>query len=233
MADKPGKSLSLPTPMPVRLLRRAAERAQEWPMAGTAVKRLQAAEEWAVNELKHRLDELSDSEPRRPRPSHSTDARAMLAGLLNDADRLTIDQAREREFIGVLGQLCPDQAKMLAVLGDGRQLPLLHVGAGLPAGSIREWVLENATSLGREAGVTLRDDVPRLVGQMRSLGVLHVGPEDAGLKTAYEMLAADTGVRDASVYIKNTLRLWPRIQRHTVSLSRFGQALWAFAGPGS
>lgn len=235
MADSQSKSLRLPTPSSVQFLRRAMEHAEQWPVAGSAVRRMQAVEEWAVAELKYRLDELPDSsggQRHEVRSDAAQQARDLLAGLLAEADHQTFDQACERRYVQVLEQLCPDQAKMLATLGDGRVLPLIHVGAGLPAGPIREIVLENATSLGREAGVTLRESVPLLVGHMRMLGLLHVGPEDTALKTAYEILAADSGVREASTYIKEALRMWPRLQRHTVSLSTFGQDVWRVAGAG-
>lgn len=235
MADSQSKSLRLPTPSSVQFIRRAMERAEQWPVAGGAVRRMQAVEEWAVAELKYRLDELPESGDGKQCESGSDAAqraRELMVALLAEADNQTLDQACERQYVQAMEQLCPDQAKMLAALGDGRVLPLIHVGAGLPAGPVREIVLENATSLGREAGVTLRESVPLLVGQMRTLGLLHIGPEDDTLKTAYEVLAADTVVREANTYIKNTLRMWPRLQRHTVSLSAFGQDLWRVAGPG-
>lgn len=236
MADGPSKSLRLPTPSSVAFLRRAMERAEQFPVAGGAVRRMQAVEEWAVAELKYRLDEMPDTDGKRGASPGDSDARSrartLLAGLLAEADNQTLDEACEQQYLQVLGQLCPDQAKMLAVAADGRVLPLIHVGAGLPAGPIRETVLHNATSLGREAGVTLRESVPRLVGQMRSLGLLDVGPEDDTLKTAYEVLAADTVAREASSYVKDTLRMWPRLQRHTVMLSAFGRELWDAVGPG-
>lgn len=234
MADGPSKNLRLPTPSSVEFLQRAMERAEQWPVAGGAVRRMQAVEEWAVAELKYRLDEMPEPGTRQPREQSdgsAQQARELLAGLLADADRETLEQATQRQYMNVLAQLSPDQAKMLAALSDGRVLPLVHVGAGLPAGPIREILLENATSLGREAGVTLREHVPRLVGQMRWLGLLHIGAEDDTLKTAYEVLAADTLVRETCNHVKETLRLWPRLQRHTVSLSAFGRELWDFAGP--
>lgn len=226
------KSLRLPTPLGVRLARRALSAAGDLPVAGAAVRRLQDAEAWALVELKQRLDMLGDGEGLRPQPSGVGPRPAeLLAGLLHDADHETLNRAREREYVAVLERLNPDQAKMLAVLADGRRVPLCHIGAGLPAGSVREVVLHNATTLGRDAGVTLRDRVPVMVTQMRDLGLLELGPEEPGMKTAYEILATDDAVRDAMRFVKERLKLWPRVMRYTVGLSAFGRELWAAAGP--
>ncbi|MES1943901.1 hypothetical protein PC39_07299 [Salinisphaera sp. PC39] len=237
MADQTSrsKSLRLPTPFGVRLLRGAMTAAEDLPVAGAAVRRLQDAETWALAELKHRLDGLAEtadetrsmSQGIGPRPAE------MLARLLHDADHETLAQARERDYLSVLAQLSPDQAKMLAALADGRRVPLCHVGAGLPAGPLREIVLHNATTLGRDAGVTLRDRVPVMVTQMRALGLLELGPEDPDMKTAYEILATDDAVRDAQRLVKEGLKLWPRLLRYTVGLSDFGRALWEAAHPGA
>lgn len=234
MADDSSTSLRVPTPGSVAFVRRALKRAEQLPVAGDAVRRMQTVEKWAVAELKYRLDELSDTGGRRWARADSDAGqcgRELMAGLLSEADNQTFDQAREQQFLCVLAQLSPDQAKILAVLAQGRVLPLIHVGAGLPAGPVRELVLENASSVGREAGVTLRESVPLMVGQMRALGLLDLGPEDETLKTAYEVLAADGAVREASSYVKSKLRLWPRLVRHTVKVSDFGRELWQFAGP--
>lgn len=233
MPQPPRTSLSLRPPLPVRLLRDAAARAQEWPVAGEAVRRLRLAEAWAVAELKQRMEELADARLREPPPASADDCRHQLAQLLASADNRSLDEACCQQYGAVLAQLCPDQAKMLAVLAPaGRRVPLVHVGAAtLPGGAIRHMVLENATALGREAGVTLREHVPRLVGHLRALGLLALGPEDSDAKAAYEMLGADTNVRAALVQVKNELNLWPRVQRHTVALSPFGQELWQAVGP--
>lgn len=227
------KSLRLPTPLSVRLVRRALDAAGELPVAGAAVRRLQDAEAWALLELKQRLDALGeDGDGARTVPSGvGTRPAELLARLLYDADHESLARAREREYVAVLERLNPDQAKMLAALADGRRVPLCHVGAGLPAGPVREIVLYNATTLGRDAGVNLRDRVPVMVTAMRELGLLELGPEEPQMKTDFEILATDDAVRDATMLVKDRLKLWPRLLRYTVGLSAFGRELLAAAQP--
>lgn len=235
MAESPYENLRVPTPSSVMLLRRTMERVEGWPVAGRAVKRVRRMEDWAVAELQRRMDEFQETSQMQAAQAIGDArerARAVMSGLLNEADERSLDQVSERQYLWVLEQLSPDQAKMLAALVDGRVFPLIHIGAGLPAGPIRENVLENATNLGREAGIALRQRVPFLVGQMRGLGLLHIGPQDKSLETAYEVLAADTIVRETNTYIKETMGMWPRAQRHTLSLSTFGREFWEFASPG-
>ncbi|MDN5862856.1 MAG: Abi-alpha family protein, partial [Salinisphaera sp.] len=187
----------------------------------------------AVSELKLRLDDLSE---RRGRPSargNGSAARAEMAALLAEADHMTLDDARERQYAAVVAQLSPEQAKMLAVLATPRSLPLIHVGAGSRAGPIRYLVLENVTNLGREAGVILRDQVPRLVGHLRTLGLVALGPPVDGMRVDYDLLLADTAVRQAVAHVRETLGMRARLQRHSLALSDFGRTFWQAVGPTS
>lgn len=233
MADEisRNRSLRLPTPFGVRLLRHAMNAAEDLPVAATAVRGLRDVEAWAVAELKHRLEVLTEAREHAP-PARDGSPAELLSALLYDADRQSLDQARERAYQAILQSLCPDQAKMLAVLADGHRVPLCHVGAAVfPGGPIREIVLHNATTLGRDAGVTLRALVPVMVTRMRDLGLLELGPEEPEMKTAFEILETDEAMHAAVHFVKDRLKAWPRVLRHSVGLSPFGRELWLAAQP--
>lgn len=206
--------------------------AEDWPLAGSAVRRMADAEAWALIELKQRLDALDDS-PARPREAdrRATPA-AMLADLVRRSRGIDPDAALDALYRQTLSQLVPDQVSMLDVLAERRVAPLCHLGASrLPAGPISITVLSNASSLGREAGVLLREYVPQYMSHLLTLGLLRAGPEDDALEPEYELLMADTQLREMRQHVRETLRLYPRTLRASVSLSDYGRALWRDCRP--
>lgn len=233
MATK--KNLRVRTPRAFELLRQAARAAEEWPVAGTAVRRFQDAETWAIAELKQRLDSMSDA------PAQDRDAlgegdgpapRDMMALLLARSRGVDPDAARRWLYQQTLSRLVPDQVAMMALLADRGIAPLCHVAAGrLPAGPVSVVVLSNASSLGRDAGVLLRDYVPQYMSELLALGVFEAGPEDARLDDQYELLLADTQLRKTMQRVRADMKLYPRLQRFSVHMSDYGQALWQDCRP--
>lgn len=201
--------------------------AEGWPVAGTAVRRLADAETWALIELKQRLDELEDRPLTPEEIGHAPAPAEMLADLIERSYRVDPDAARDDLYRQTLSQLVPDQVSMLAVLAERGIAPLCHVGGSrLPAGPVGVTVLSNASSLGRDAGVLLRDCVPQYVTQLIQLGLVRIGPEDDALDAEYELLLADTQLREAYEHVRQTLRLYPRIVQASVTLSDYGRTLW-------
>ncbi len=231
------KSLRPRTPRSLQFLRQAARAAEDWPVAGSAVRRFQEAESWALTELKQRLDSMSDSFPAginasdieaaKPRPPVD-----MMARLLGESQGVDPDAAQTQLYRQTLSRMLPDQAAMLALLAAKGNAPLCHVAAGrLPAGPVNLVVLANATSLGRDAGVLLRDFVPHYVSGMLAMGVFEAGPEDEALADQYELLMADTQIRTTMTRIRSDMKMYPRLQRFSMHLSDFGKALWQDCRP--
>ena len=229
------KNLRSPSSRSYQLLLQAARYAEDWPVTGTAVRRFYDAESWALTELKQRLDTLEESGPSAwPQTPDATleTPKAMLAQLLEQSHSVDTDAARLRLYRYTLSRLLPDQVAMLALLADCGIAPLCNVAAGrLPAGPASVTVLANATSLGRDAGVLLRAHVPLYVTAMLDLGVMETGPEEERLAEQYELLLADTQVRQSMERVRGELKLYPRLQRYSVRLSAYGAALWRDCGP--
>jgi len=229
MAGK--KDLTVRTPRAMQFLRQAARAAEEWPVAGSAVRRFQDAEHWAISELKQRLDaiaeEVADGAVRQRRREKTRPPSDMLAALLAESRSVDPDAARLKLYRQTLSRLVPDQVAMMALLADKEIAPLCHVVAGrLPAGPIHAVVLANTSSLGRDAGVLLRDYVPQYMNELLAAGVFEAGPEDERLADEYELLLADTQLRQTMDRIRRDMKLYPRLQRFSVSLSAYGSALW-------
>jgi len=229
-----GRLIQVPTPTPVRLLGRARRAAEDLPIAGAAFRRLRETEDWALAELKHRLDSLGEAAGRVAPERSGADGGSpaqRLARLLHAAQKNDAQRAQELLYQHVLDQMAPEQARIVAVLGDGNPRPLAHVDAGAPVGPVSRRVLSNATSAGQEAGIVHRNDVPRLVTHLMVLGVVEEGPEAKSAKAQYEVLETETCVREAMRYVKDELRQWPRVQRRTLTLTDFGTSLWNDLAP--
>lgn len=219
---------------PFQKLRDAVRGADEWPVAGSAVRRFLEAESWAMAELKQRLDTIENARPPTPSsvdPAGSTPSE-LLADLVRRSNAIDPDAARNALYRQTLNALVPDQVSMLSLLVERGQAPLVHVAASrLPAGPVNMTVLANASSLGRDAGVLLRDYVPQYMTRLIDLGVFEVGCEAGELDKEYELLMADTKLRQTIVRVRNELRMYPRVQRFSVRMSEYGQALWADCRP--
>ncbi|WP_353109885.1 hypothetical protein [Salinisphaera dokdonensis] len=234
MATK--KNLRVRTPRAFQFLRQAARAAEEWPVAGSAVRRFQDAETWAMAELKQRLDSMSDDGEDRARTRESAAEgpapRDMMALLLAQSRGVDPDAARTRLYRQTLSRLVPDQVAMMALLAEREIAPLCHVAAGrLPAGPVSVVVLANASSLGRDAGVLLREYVPQYMSELLALGVFEAGPEDDRLTDQYELLMADTQLRKTMDRVRREMKLYPRLQRFSVHMSDYGKALWQDCRP--
>lgn len=221
---------------PWQKLRDAVRHADDWPVAGTAVRRFLDAESWALTELKQRLDALesrplrplSDVYDNEPRPAEQ------LADLVERSRRIDPDAARRALYAQTLARLVPDQVAMLSLLADRGSAPLVHVAASwLPAGPVSMTVLSNASGLGRDAGVLLRQYVPHYMSELIALDLFAVGAEEPALEHQYELLMADTQLRAAITRVRDELRMYPRIQRYSVRLSHYGASLWADCQPGA
>lgn len=226
-----GRLFHVPTPAPVRFLTRARQAAEELPLAGEAFKRLRETEDWALAELKYRLDGMGEAPASETELGSLDAAKLKFAGLLHSARYNSTQQARELLYLQVLEQMVPEQVRMLAVIADSRPTVMCHVDAGPPVGPTSRRVLAFATSAGKDAGVTLRDHVPRLIQHMASLGLVEEDSEIKGIKAQYELLETEDTVRAALKRIKDELRQWPRIQRRSLRLTPFGVEFWRDLSP--
>lgn len=221
-------------PLPLHLLRRTALWLGRRPVAGLGIRALRRAEYRALKSLGDRLDRagIRPADPLgNSSPSSDTLPAQIFAELL-DASRGTDQQAIEQDFyVRLLRQLNPSQARILVLMADGSTWPMVHVNAGSLPGIGSTRVLSYASSVGKEAGVLLRAQVPNFIAHMYSLGLLTVGPQARELEPQYEILEADSLVREAMEYIENELNQYSNIERCTIRLSEFAESLCAVALP--
>lgn len=149
--------------------------------------------------------------------------RAGMAELLNQSANTDAAGAADQLYAAILGQLVPDEARIVAALADGEPRPAVDIVLRNPFRGQRV-VLRNASTVGRAAGVTAPEYVPQYVTRLYRLGLVDIGDEDEELGEQYEILLTDQQVRAAAA--RGT-----RIVRHTVLVSELGRRFWLAADP--
>lgn len=203
-----------------------------------------AGERFLLRQIKRRLDQI-DRPPLAPGhgrpigaapasggPNAATDAwrptiEDTMQELLARSLRNTPAESRHTLHELLVSELVPDEARILSALSDGSSYPLVHI-AEPGVGSYRKVVLENASSVGRAAGVALPDRVHLYVSHLRRLGLVESGPEDHSLRDQYEILLTEPKLRETIASIGKGA-LGPRIIRRTVRISDLGRELWEAA----
>ena len=150
-----------------------------------------------------------------------------MTALLSRSMHDTPSDSRRTLHEVLVGELVPDEARILSALSDGSSYPLVHIAAP-GVGSYQKLVLENASSVGRAAGVALPDRVHVYVSHLRRLGLVEAGPEDHSLKDEYDILLTEPKLRAAIASTGKGPR-GARIIRRTVRMSDLGRELWEAA----
>ncbi|UVS76731.1 DUF4393 domain-containing protein [Actinokineospora sp. UTMC 2448] len=173
------------------------------------------------------------STPYRPRGGLSSPARgageplrAAMAELLERSVTDSRDAAREHYFALVMRQLLPDEARIISALSDGSVFPLVHLVARTGIAAPHRYLLENASTVGRAAGVVAPGLVPFYVTRLLRFGLAEIGDEVPALNTQYELLLTDERVRALDVG-----RLGPRVIRLSLHVSELGAQFWAASDP--
>jgi hypothetical protein len=157
-----------------------------------------------------------------------------LQDLLARAGTQDTQAALEEWLAKAVAVLVPDEARILQHLaGHGEEDPgaaLVHIHCLTGTGIAGEAVLENATLVGRAAGVAVPDLTPWYLTRLLQLDLVEIGPEDPRLEEDYRMLLAAPSVLSA-VGRARVDGFTPRVLRHSLRLAPLGRALWATITP--
>lgn len=205
---------------------------QRLPGAGYAREQLERVERRLLAELRQRLDRLEPATRvsvvavamrGEARSQHALGTR--MQELLGASLEQSREEAEQAFLHWVMGNLVPDQARILAALSDGSTYPLIHVYGGTLLGPA-EPVLECVCIVGKNAGVLWPETTHVYVQQLRAFGLVETGPEDPSRRMQYEMLETEQSVRDALARLqKGGLR--PQLLRRVLQMSEIGKKLWA------
>lgn len=140
----------------------------------------------------------------------------------------TAGKADAREFLyaGILRLLTPDEARILAGLGDGAAYPVVHVAERSGIGGTSRFVLRNGSTVGRAVGVALHDEVPHYLTRLHALGLVEIGAELEAMDDQYEILQTESRIREALRSAKST-----KVVRRSVRISELGARFWRRCDP--
>lgn len=209
----------------------AGRTAEQAPFAGEVLSALTEAERVLVRAVRAHLAELESSPPDdlcdneyQPLPTPSD----VLRSLLDRSMYSRPDESRNALYLGLLNDLLPDEARILAALSDGSAYPIIDVAEPL-LGTSTAFVLTNASTVGRAAGVSLPQHTPLYVSRLMLAGLATIGPDGGNpMNDDYEMLLTDAAVNAALAKARRGV-LSARVIRRTVRITELGHELWQAA----
>lgn len=211
--------------------------ARRLPGGGVAERGLQQLEQTALTELRKRLDRADDSSYPHPLPYAQAPEpggdpvittkggfvpmRSAMAGVLERSIAQTPEEARIELYAALLEQLTPDEARIVAALGDGSVFPLVDVTERGRA------LLRNASTVGKAAGVTLDPETPAYLTRLIGIGLAERrDDEPVELAEQYDVLLTEPIVRQALISAKRSKAI-----RHSVRATSLGLAFWQACDP--
>ncbi|MCU1657590.1 MAG: hypothetical protein JWO57_2246 [Pseudonocardiales bacterium] len=143
------------------------------------------------------------------------------------------DRTASRDYLygNIIGQLVPDEARIVSALSDGSLFAAGDVVAKQFGRSATRTVLVNASTVGRAAGVVTPDNVPTYVTRLHNFGLIEFGPPDESIAMQFDILATDSAVQAAEAAIEGRRLGSPRLVGKTLSISQFGREFWSAADP--
>jgi len=178
------------------------------------------AENAVAREIKSRLDRVEEP-PAHPHAARREGWRSPSA-LLDDLLTATPDPAAGRDelYRALLLRLVPDEARVLAVLAEGRSLPLVHVQTR------SRTVLAYASPIEDLTVLAVPEAAGTYLAHLVTLGLAEEGAEGEALAGRYEQLTADPRVRAAEETAREDGRIGSRVTRRTLRISPLGASLW-------
>jgi hypothetical protein len=198
------------------------------PFANDVLPLLADAERLVVRAVREHLAEIDPSSAAatdnsdEEEPVTPTD---VLRSLLDRSMYSSRDDSRNSLYLTLLEDLLPDEARILAALSDGSAHPVIDVAEPV-IGTSTAFVLTNASTVGRTAGVSLPQHTPLYVRRLVLAGLAVIGPEGGNaMYNDYEMLLTDDAVNRALTKARRGVRS-ARVIRRTVQITELGQELW-------
>ena len=199
----------------------AEEMVERIPAAAWVADRVDDVERALLVALRERLDELQ--QPKAEAPATAPSVAGHVRQLLATAEEQTPAEARSAAMLRTALELRPDEARILARLADGSEHPTIqaHVGG--------QHVVRNHSSVGRAARVHSQDLTPTYVTHLLELGLVELVPFEGSELMEFELLEAETAVRDVLGPYDHRKVVKPKVTRQLVRLSADGRAFCAIA----
>jgi hypothetical protein len=138
--------------------------------------------------------------------------------LRRSADVDLDDEEAHPAYARILGELAPDEARILRLLVIEGPQPSVDVRTAGPIGLLRDdLVAPGLNMIGMEAGVRHVDRVKRYLNNLYRLGLIWFSREELGNQSRYQVLEAQPEVSEAMAESRRS-----RTVRRSINLTPFG-----------
>jgi Abortive infection alpha len=142
------------------------------------------------------------------------------ADLLRRAAELEQDEIHPA-FATILGQMAPDEARMLRLLINEGEQPIVYVHRSGPLGFGAKEVRRRLSMVGRHAGLLHPDHVPAYLDNLMHLGLVRIARDPVERDGAYQVLEAQPEVLEGIQEAGGNVRA--RTSRRSLQLTDFGR----------
>ncbi len=159
---------------------------------------------------------LADSTPQEPDPEQSLRERG--ESLLQRSRDVWSDEETHPAYARILGDLAPDEARILLLLLRGGPQPSVDVRTGGPVGLVSSaLVAPGMTMIGARAGCRYLDEVPAYLNNLFRLGLIWFSREQLEDPMEYQVVEAQPDVLEAMHSVR-----FPKVVRRSIHLTPFG-----------
>lgn len=212
-------------------MRRALDGASELPGAGLVRNTANELETRLLSELKARLDELSEEDAyeavsgvdRMPAAAAQRSVSEQFAQLTQASVDQNASDGLEAWQRWILGQLVPDELRILRCASDGSGIAVSHLEVTGRLGGEGERLRSNLSRVAQEAGVMVAVAVPGYLNHLTALGLLQPGPEDRQAGDKYDVIESESAIRKLCTEVETVMKRRARFQRRTLALSEAGE----------
>lgn len=156
-------------------------------------------------------------------PTEAEETRASLRGLGEDLLAQSTDVLYEEHahpaFARILGEMAPDEARILRLLATKGFQPAIDVRSSAPLNVMSQLVAPGLTLIGAEAGCRYVERVPAYLNNLYRLGLIWFSREPVGDHLRYQVLEAQPDVVAA---LKSAGRGRGKTVRRSIRLTPFG-----------
>ena len=129
------------------------------------------------------------------------------------------EEAEHPAYSRILGDLAPDEARVLVLLAESGPQPSVDVRTGGPVGKVSsQLVAAGLTMIGARAGCRYLDRVPAYLDNLHRLGLVWFSREQLGDPMEYQVLEAQPDVLGAMHAHRFT-----KVVRRSIHLTPFGE----------
>jgi hypothetical protein len=162
--------------------------------------------------------EAEASERQEP-PDEDASLRERGAALLERSRDVWAEDGRHPAFDRILGDLAPDEARVLLLLMRSGPQPSVDVRTGGPVGAVQSRLIAaGLTMIGARAGCRYLDRVPAYLDNLHRLGLVWFSREQLTDPMEYQVLEAQPDVLEAMHAQRFT-----KVVRRSIHLTPFGE----------